>query len=76
MPYLASWERDAQKEGMKQGIEQGVKQGVKQGVEQGVNKEKMRTAKLMIKEGIDPDTIVKITGLDRKQIEKMLATSH
>lgn len=60
MPYLASWERDAKKEGMKQGM----------------NKEKMRTAKEMLKEGIDLDTVAKITGLARKQIEKMLATSH
>ena len=80
MPYLASWERDAIKKGMKQGVEkglkQGVKQGVKQGMEQGVNKEKMRTAKEMLKEGIDLGTVVKITGLDRKQVEKMVATSH
>ncbi len=64
MPYLASWERNAMKEGMKQGVKQGV------------NKEKMRTAKKMLKEGIDLDTIAKITGLARKQIEKMLSTSH
>ena len=56
MPYLASWERDAKKEGVKQ--------------------ERMRTAKEMLKEGIDLDTVAKITGLARKQIEKMLATSH
>jgi len=60
MPYLASWERDAIKKGMKQGM----------------NKEKMRTAKEMLREGIDLDTVAKITGLARKQIEKMLATSH
>ncbi|MCP5103548.1 MAG: hypothetical protein GY950_09225 [bacterium] len=72
MPYLASWERDAIKKGMKQGVEKGVKQGVKQGM----NKEKERTAKEMLKEGIALDTVVKITGLDRKQVEKFLTTSH
>ncbi len=60
MPYLASWERTAKKEGLREGM----------------NKEKMRTAKEMLKEGIDLGTVVKITGLDRKQVEKMLSTSH
>lgn len=60
MPYLASWERNAIKEGVKQGVIQ----------------EKKRTAKEMLKKDIDLDTVTKITGLDRKQVEKLLATSH
>lgn len=48
MPYLASWERNALKEGVKQGVIQ----------------EKKRTAKAMLKKDIDPDTVMKITGLD------------
>jgi predicted transposase/invertase (TIGR01784 family) len=60
MPYLASWERNAIKEGVKQGVIQ----------------EKKRTAKEMLKKQIDLETVMKITGLDRKQVEKLLATSH
>ena len=56
MPYLASWERSAKKEG--------------------VSEEKIRTAKMMIKKGFDLDTIMDITGLDRKKIERLTSTSH
>ncbi|MCU0287399.1 MAG: hypothetical protein MUF15_13525 [Acidobacteria bacterium] len=38
--------------------------------------EKKKTAKEMLKKDIDLDTVMKITGLDRKQIEKLLATAH
>ncbi len=80
MPYLASWERDAMKKGRKEGFKKGLKQGLKlaveqgveQGVEKGVNIERMRAAKEMLKEGFDLDVVVKITRLDRKQVEKML----
>jgi predicted transposase/invertase (TIGR01784 family) len=58
MPYLASWERNAIKEGVKQGVIQ----------------KKNRTAKEMLKKDIDLDTVMKITGLDRKQVEKLLAS--
>ena len=60
MPYLASWERSAKREGKKEGIDE----------------EKIRTAKMMIKKGFDLDTIMDITNPDRKEIERLTATSH
>jgi predicted transposase/invertase (TIGR01784 family) len=64
MPYLASWERSAKREGKKEGRKEGI------------DKEKIRTAKMMIKKGFDLDTIMDITNLDRKEIERLIATSH
>jgi hypothetical protein len=60
MPYLASWERSARKEGKKEGIIE----------------EKTRIAKELLKIGTDIDKIAVVTGLDRKEIEKLSTTSH
>jgi len=68
MPYLASWERSAKREGIKEGKEVGIKEGI--------NEEKIRAARMMIKKGFDLDTIMDITGLDRKEIERLTSTSH
>jgi predicted transposase/invertase (TIGR01784 family) len=59
MEYIPTWERDAHKTGEKRGIEKGS------------IKEKIRTAKVMIEKGFDIDTIIDITGLDKKEIEKL-----
>jgi predicted transposase/invertase (TIGR01784 family) len=64
MPYLASWERSAKRE------------GIKEGKEVGINEEKIRTARMMIEKRFDLDTIMDITGLDRKEIERLTSTSH
>jgi predicted transposase/invertase (TIGR01784 family) len=60
MPYLASWERSAKKEGKKEGV----------------SEEKIRIAKELFKMGIDIDKIAAATGLDRGRIEKLTSTSH
>ena len=51
--------RHAREDGLKEGIEQGLKQG------------KLLVAKNMKSEGIDIDTIMKITGLSEEEIEKI-----
>ncbi len=61
---------------MKIGEKIGVKKGEKKGIEKGSIKEKIRTAKVMIEKGFDIDTVIDITGLDKKEIEKLLSTSH
>jgi predicted transposase/invertase (TIGR01784 family) len=68
MEYIPTWERDAHKT--------GEKRGEKRGIEKGSIKEKIRTAKVMIGKGFDIDTIIDITGLDKKEIEKLSSKSH
>jgi predicted transposase YdaD len=57
---------------VKIGEKRGEKRGEKKGIEKGSIKEKIRTAKAMIEKGFDIDTIIDITGLDKKEIEKLL----
>lgn len=64
MEYVPIWERDI------------LDKGVQQGVKEGLREEKIRTAKTMIEKGFDVDTIIDITGLSRKKLEKLRSTSH
>ena len=48
-------------------IEEGIEQGVKQGIEQG----KLEDAKKMLDEKIPIETIIRITGLTKEQIENV-----
>jgi hypothetical protein len=55
MPYLASWERSARKEGKTEGA----------------NEEKTKTAKRMLDDNLSIEMISKYTGLSAKEIEKL-----
>ena len=55
--------RHAREDGLKEGIDIGTKRGFKQGM--------FLVAKNMKSEGIDIDTIMKITGLSKNDIEKL-----
>ena len=67
MPYLASFERAA----MAQGKKEGKLEGIQEGMQKGKLEKAFEAAKKMLKKGFDFDTIIEITGLDRKQIEKL-----
>ena len=58
---------DARKTGRKEGL----KEGERLGLEKGINQTKIETAKKMKEENIPLDTIVKITGLTKEEIEKL-----
>ncbi|MCP5047298.1 MAG: hypothetical protein GY940_09010 [bacterium] len=64
MPYLASWEREAKKE------------GIKEGKKEGIDKEKERTAKEMLKDGLAIQSIMKYTGLSEKKIKELATKTH
>ena len=53
------------------GIEQGVKQGIEQGIEEGSKKQKLMTAKELLKNNIPIDIIVKSTGLTENEINSI-----
>ena len=53
------------------GIEQGVKQGIEQGIEEGSKKQKLMTAKELLKNNIPIDIIVKSTGLTEEEINSI-----
>ena len=45
--------------------------GIEKGIEKGVEKEKLETAKLMLKDGLDVKVIMKYTGLSKEEILKI-----
>lgn len=55
----------------KRGREAGLAEGIAKGVVKGAAAEKVEIAKKMLKENIEIDIIVKITGLSRKEIENL-----
>ena len=62
---------ETKEEGFKQGMTKGINQGIKQGINQGIDQEKQAIGKKMIQEGIDINTISKITELTEEDIEKL-----
>ena len=58
-------------QGLEQGISQGLEQGLSQGLEQGLSKGRIESARNMINYGLDSDTIVKCTGLDKEVVESL-----
>ena len=59
------------KEGLKQGHEEGLKQGHEEGLKQGRKKEKIETAKKLLKLKMMTSQISEITGLNKQEIEKI-----
>lgn len=57
----------AKNEGLKEGISQGITQGIQQGSQQA----KIETAKNMLKDNLDIQTILKYTGLSIEEIKSL-----
>jgi predicted transposase/invertase (TIGR01784 family) len=60
MPYLASWERNAKKEGIKEGIKEGKKEG------------KIETAKRMLLDNLSIEDVIKYTGLTESEVKALI----
>ena len=58
-------------EGLSQGLSQGLEQGISQGLEQGLSQGRIESARNMINYGLDSDTIVKYTGLEKEVVESL-----
>jgi predicted transposase/invertase (TIGR01784 family) len=61
--------------GMEKGMEKGMVQGLERGRQKGIEEEKINTAKISIKQGLDNKTISAITSLEESVIES-LRESH
>ena len=57
--------------GYDKGLEQGLKQGFEQGIEQGEKNKTLELANKMKAQGLDSDTIHKITGISIDEINKL-----
>jgi predicted transposase/invertase (TIGR01784 family) len=59
---------DGIEEGIKKGIEEGIKKGIEEGIKKGLKEGKREDAKMMLKEGLDLNLIIKITGLTESEV--------
>ena len=57
--------------GVDDGIEKGIQKGFEDGKEKGAKEEKLQIAKNMLKENMDIEIIIKVTGLTKEEIEKI-----
>ena len=62
---------DAYQTGIHEGFEKGVEHGIEQGIEEGSKKQKLITAKELLKNNIPIDIIVKSTGLTENEINSI-----
>jgi len=60
--------------GKEQGLEEGMMKGKKQGVEEGKKQERETVAKNLLSLGMDNEFVIKATGLDNSDIEKLKKT--
>ena len=68
---LEEGKRKGLEEGKKEGLEEGKKEGLEKGRKEGESKQKIKVAKRCIIEGLPTDIIIKITGLNKNEIEKL-----
>jgi predicted transposase/invertase (TIGR01784 family) len=64
--------KKAREEGLKEGLEEGLQKGIQKGIKQGEEKKAIEIAKNLLKAGVDIDTVVISTGLDKKVIEELV----
>ena len=53
------------------GLDDGIEKGIQKGKEKGAKEEKIKIVKSMLKENMDIEIIIKITGLTKEEIEKL-----
>ena len=72
--------QEAKEEGLEEGLmkgkEQGLVEGKEQGVKEGKQQERETVAKNLLSLGMDNEFVIKATGLDKLDIEKLKKTLH
>ena len=53
------------------GLDDGIEKGIQKGKEKGAREKQIEIAKSMLKENMDIEIIIKITGLTKEEIEKL-----
>ncbi|CAK6501205.1 hypothetical protein PANPB_00076 (plasmid) [Pantoea sp. Nvir] len=53
------------------GIEKGIQQGIEPGEQRGIEKGKLEVARTMLQNGLDRDTVMKMTGLSADDLAQI-----
>ncbi|MBC6509570.1 Rpn family recombination-promoting nuclease/putative transposase, partial [Citrobacter freundii] len=57
--------------GLQQGLQQGIQLGEQRGIEKGRNEGKLEVARTMLQNGIDRNTVMKMTGLTEDDLAQI-----
>ena len=57
--------------GIKQGIEQGIERGIEKGIEQGIEKQRLETAREMLRNHCNDQLIQLCTKISLQQLEQL-----
>lgn len=63
-----------EQKGIEQGIEQGIEKGIQLGEQRGIEKgerEALKIARTMLKNGLDRNTVMKMTGLSEDDLSQI-----
>ncbi|MGB7522427.1 MAG: hypothetical protein WA896_22585, partial [Spirulinaceae cyanobacterium] len=70
--FETQWEIEkAEIKGREEGIQEGIEQGKQEGIEEGKQEEKIAIARSCKQQGLDVETIMKITKLSPEEIESL-----
>ena len=71
MTLAEIFREEGKEEGILKGMEKGIEKGMEKGIEVGAKQGKIEVAKNAIREGMELGLIAKLTGLPKKEIEKI-----
>nr|AFK90432.1 hypothetical protein [Salmonella enterica subsp. salamae] len=60
-----------EQKGIEKGIQQGIQQGIQLGEQRGIEKGKLEVARTMLQNGIDRNTVMKMTGLTEDDLAQI-----
>lgn len=58
-------------QGIEQGIEKGIQLGEQRGIEKGEREATLKIARTMLQNGLDRNTVMKMTGLSEDQLAQI-----
>ncbi len=64
-------EQQLEQKGIEKGIQQGIQLGEQRGIEKGRNEGKLEVARTMLQNGIDRNTVMKMTGLSEDDLAQI-----
>ncbi|EHX7012681.1 Rpn family recombination-promoting nuclease/putative transposase, partial [Salmonella enterica subsp. enterica serovar Concord] len=60
-----------EQKGIEKGLQQGIQQGIQLGEQRGIEKGKLEVARTMLQNGIDRNTVMKMTGLTEDDLAQI-----
>jgi predicted transposase/invertase (TIGR01784 family) len=75
MTIIERYREEGLMKGMEKGIEKGIERGMEKGIELGENRKKIEVAKNLLKINLPIEQIIDVTGLTKKEMEKLIEES-